>query len=150
MQPHLKAQDSHPSQPGVFSVPKPMGMNDSYRELLRFEVGASQRAWMRMFNDMQTIGMRWCERRQEMIRDSAAWLEPPTQPADMALAWRRWASNSAQRWIDDVSDQIELAMKAAARLSETLEEASGGVSPQPDAPVAKPRRVRKANTDVTH
>jgi len=151
MQPHLKTQDSL-----IFSLPKPMGMNDSYRELLRFEVGASQRAWMRMFNDMQTIGMRWCERRQEMIRDSAAWLDPGAQPADMATAWRRWASNSAQRWIDDVSDQIELAMKATARLSETLEEAGGGVAvaqpkkATPIAPVAKPRRVRRDGADATH
>lgn len=143
-----------PKSPDLFAgLPKPMGMNDSYRELLRFEVGASQRAWMRMFNDMQTLGMRWCERRQEMIRDSAAWLEPNAQPGDMAMAWRRWASNSAQRWIDDVSDQLELAMKATARLSETLDEASGA------APVArgetkrasaKPKRARKANGATTH
>lgn len=151
MQPHLDSQDSR-----MFNLPKPMGMNDSYRELLRHEVGASQRAWMRMFSDMQTLGMRWCERRQEMIRDSAAFLEPSAQPADVASAWRRWASNSARRWIDDVSDQIELAMKATARLSETLEEAGGVAAAQVKqapsaAPVAaKPRRVRRDGADATH
>ncbi len=136
-------------------LPKPMGMNDSYRELVRFELDTSQRAWMRLLNDMQDLGARWCARRQEMLRDSTFWLDASaTGPGDMASAWRRWASSSAQRWIDDVSDQMEVAMKAAARMSETLEEASGvAAQPQkaaPLAPVAKPRRVRRDGADATH
>lgn len=134
------------------SLPKPMGMNDSYRELVRFEFDTSQRAWMRLLNDMQDFSVRWCARRQEMLRDSAFWLDASVQPGDIASVWRRWASNSAQRWIDDVSDQMEVAMKTAARLSETLDEASGAPPQRMEttrAP-AKAKRSRKANGATAH
>lgn len=143
---------------------KPMqAFDDTYGELFRYELDTSQKAWMRMAAEMQNLGARWIARRQEMMRDYAGWLDPSAEPAEFTTAWRRLATNSAQRLIADVSDQMECAMRAATRLGEAMEpaaEAAKAVTPTPSRRVharatVKTKRARKvtprhAGSDATH
>jgi hypothetical protein len=151
-----------PKSADVFSKPL-QAFDDTYGELFRYELDTSQKAWMRTVADMQDLGARWIARRQEMMRDYAQWFDPGAQPAEFTNVWRRWANSCAQRLIDDVSDQMECAMRAATRLGEAMEQ-STGASAKPTTPTpsrrvharatVKTKRARKAanrtGSETTH
>lgn len=122
--------------------------DETYGALFRFELDTSQKAWMRTVAEMQDLGARWFARRQDMMRDYAAWFDPAgaAQPAE---AWRRWATNTTQRMIADVSDQMECAIRAATRLGEAMEQPAEAVKPPTPArrvharATVKTKRARK-------
>jgi hypothetical protein len=134
-------------------------LDDTYGELFRHEINTSQKAWMQMVADFQQLSTRWVARRQEMLRDSALLLQPDSlaKPGDVANVWWRWASNSAQRVIDDMSDQLEVTLRAATRMSEVFEAPTqAAATRRPPASrvharaTVKTKRARKPNGDTAH
>jgi hypothetical protein len=92
-------------------------IND-YGAVIRREI-ASPQMWLDVLTEMQRASARWYARRQDAIREAGALMStPPGQnPQEKAEAWSRFAAASAQRAIEDVSDQMQTAMKAAAYLA---------------------------------
>lgn len=111
-----------PKSADVFSKPI-QAFDDTYGALFRHELDTSQKAWMRVIGEMQQLSARWVARRQEMLRDGALWLDPANagSPGGLAVAWRRLATNSAHRLIEDMSDQMECALRTATRMREEFE-----------------------------
>jgi hypothetical protein len=80
---------------------------------------ASPQMWLDVLNEMQRASARWYARRQEAIREAQALLStPPGQnPQETAQALSRFAASSAQRAIEDLSDQMQTGIKAAMYLA---------------------------------
>jgi hypothetical protein len=91
---------------------------EGYGALMRRDY-ASPQMWLDVLNEMQRASARWYARRQEAIREAQALLStPPGQnPQETAQALSRFAASSAQRAIEDLSDQMQTGIKAAMYLA---------------------------------
>ncbi len=91
---------------------------DGYGALIRRDYPSPQ-MWLDVLNEMQRASARWYARRQDAIREAGALMSaPPGQsPQEKAEAWSRFAATSAQRAIEDLSDQIQTGIKAAMYLA---------------------------------
>jgi hypothetical protein len=130
-------------------------LTKTYGETFRHELDQGRQAFAGLIADMQQANSRWMARRQEMMSANAAfWLDPKAMtPGGVALAWRRWAQACTQRWIDDITDQVDIGVKTAQRLSETMPvsapKAMAEATPKPRK--AKPRAKHgKPNGATTH
>lgn len=79
----------------------------------------SPQMWLDVLTEMQRASARWYARRQEAIREAGALMNaPPGQtPQEAAEGWSRFVAASAQRAVEDVSDQVQTTIKAAAYLA---------------------------------
>jgi hypothetical protein len=134
-----------PKSSDVFAKPI-QAFDETYGELFRYELDTSQKAWVRAMAEMQELSARWVARRQAMLRDYALWFDPAgaSRPAEFTTAWRRFATNSANRLIEDMSDQMECALRAASRIGEALD-APVAQATKTEAPTP-PRRVHARAT----
>jgi hypothetical protein len=91
---------------------------EGYGALVKREY-ASPQMWLDVLNEMQRASARWYARRQDAIREAGSLLSaPPGQaPQDVAQAWGRFAAASAQRAVEDLSDQMQTGLKAAMYLA---------------------------------
>lgn len=113
-------QPTPPFVESFVTLPRPPVASalESYSAIVRREY-ASPQMWLDVLTEMQRASARWYARRQDAIREAGLLMNaPPGQtPQETAEAWGRFAGASAQRMIEDVSDQMQTGMKAAMYLS---------------------------------
>ena len=90
---------------------------ESYGALMKREY-ASPQMWLDVLNEMERVSARWYARRQEAIREAGELMNAAQgkSPQQAAEAWSRFAATSAQRAIEDLSDQMQTGMRAAMYL----------------------------------